>query len=335
MEASVGGGAHLDSLESVARIMNQMAKAGYALENPPKDGKELIETIMGRKAISEFRWTPIEEIVQKGGALAYLSEQEYRQWFDQLSLPVRDRMTEAWGRPPGEEKDGIPAAMVYQGKIVITGVQYGNALVCAQPKRGCAGARCDGQVCKILHDPEVPPTHQYLATYRYIEKYFGADVIVDVGTHGNLEFLPGKSVGLSHDCYPDIGIGDMPHLYIYNSDNPPEGTIAKRRSYAVLVDHMQAVMTDSDLYGELKELEDKIAEYKRAVVSDGARAHALEHIILGLLEKSNLAKEIKLEKLTAQGASFEQILERAHDKISQLYNTQIPDGMHIFGELPE
>jgi len=333
-EASVGGGAHLDTLESVARIMNSMAGAGYSLENQPKNGKELIETIMGRKAISEFRWTPIEEIVQKGGAIAYLSEEEYRQWFDQLSPTVRDRMSDAWGRPPGEEKDGIPAAMLYQGKIVITGVQYGNVLVCAQPKRGCAGARCDGQVCKILHDPEVPPTHQYLATYRYIEKRFAADVIVHVGTHGNLEFLPGKSVGLSADCYPDIGIGDMPHLYIYNSDNPPEGTIAKRRSYAVLVDHMQTVMTDSDLYGELKELEDRIAEYKRAAVSDGSRAHALQHIILELLEKSNLSKEIRLEKLKASGASFEEILERAHDKISQLYNTQIPDGMHIFGELP-
>ena len=333
-EASVGGGAHLDTLESVARIMNDMVEAGYLIENAPKNGKELIETIMGRKAISEFRWTPIEEIVQKGGAIAYLSEEEYRQWFDQLSPAVRERMSNAWGRPPGEEKDGIPAAMLYQGKIVITGVQYGNALVCAQPKRGCAGARCDGQVCKILHDPEVPPTHQYLATYRYIEKRFAADVIVHVGTHGNLEFLPGKSVGLSADCYPDIGIGDMPHLYIYNSDNPPEGTIAKRRSYAVLVDHMQTVMTDSDLYGELKELEDRIAEYKRATVSDGGRAHALQHIILELLEKSNLAKEIKLEKLTASGASFDDILERAHDKISLLYNTQIPDGMHIFGQLP-
>ena len=224
------------------------------------------------------------------------------QWFDRLSPHVRDRVSEAWGQPPGEEKDGIPPAMLYQGKIVVTGVRYGNALVCAQPKRGCAGARCDGQVCKILHDPEVPPTHQYLATYRYIEHDFGADVIVHVGTHGNLEFLPGKSVGLSGDCYPDIGIGDMPHLYIYNSDNPPEGTIAKRRSYAVLVDHMQTVMTDSDLYGELKELEDKISEYNRAKVDDGGRAHALEHIILGLLEKSNLAKEMKLEKLTASGA---------------------------------
>jgi cobaltochelatase CobN len=335
VEASVGGGAHLDTLESVARIINRMAEAGYSLDGIPKNGKELIETIMGRKAISEFRWTPIEEIVAKGGALAYLTKEEYEKWFLNLSPGVRERVSGAWGNPPGEEKDGIPAAMLYQGKIVITGVQYGNALVCAQPKRGCAGARCDGQVCKILHDPDVPPTHQYMATYRYIEKVFGADVIVHVGTHGNLEFLPGKSVGLSGDCYPDIGIGDMPHLYIYNSDNPPEGTIAKRRSYAVLVDHMQTVMTDSDLYGELKDLEEKIAEYYRAKVSDGGRAHALEHIILQLLEKSNLAKEMKLEKLTASGVSFEQILERAHDKISQLYNTQIPDGMHIFGLLPE
>ncbi|MFZ2472851.1 MAG: cobaltochelatase subunit CobN [Methanothrix sp.] len=335
VEASVGGGAHLDTLESVARIMNQMAMAGYSLEQPPKSGKELIETIMDRKAISEFRWTPIEEIVAKGGVLAYQTKEEYEKWFNTLTSQVKNRVCEAWGRPPGEEKDGIPPAMLYQGKIVITGVQYGNALVCTQPKRGCAGARCDGSVCKILHDPQVPPTHQYLATYHYIEHDFAADVIVHVGTHGNLEFLPGKSVGLSGDCYPDIGIGDMPHLYIYNSDNPPEGTIAKRRSYAVLVDHMQTVMTDSDLYGELKELEDKIAEYNRAKVSDGGRAHALEHIILGHLEKSNLAKEIRLEKMTASGADFEEILERAHDKISQLYNTQIPDGMHIFGLLPE
>jgi len=334
VEASVGGGAHIDTLESIAAIMDRMVQAGYTLKSPPKTGKELIETIMTRKAVSEFRWTSIEEIIKRGGALALLGAEEYRQWFDLFPPSVREGMIEAWGNPPGEEKDGIPAAMLYQGKIVITGLQYGNALVCTQPKRGCAGSRCDGQVCKILHDPQVPPIHQYLATYRYIESCFGADLIVHVGTHGNLEFLPGKSVGLSSDCYPDIAIGDMPHLYIYNSDNPPEGTIAKRRSYATIVDHMQAVMTDSELYGELKELEDRIAEYRRAALADGARAHALEHIILNLLEKSNLAGEINLKRLLASKAGFEEILERAHDKISQLYNTQIPDGMHIFGQLP-
>jgi len=231
--------------------------------------------------------------------------------------------------------DGVPAAMVYDGKIVVTGVRYGNAVICVQPKRGCAGSRCDGQVCKILHDPEIPPPHQYMATYRWIENAFGADVIVHVGTHGNLEFLPGKSVALSKSCYPDIAIGDMPHLYIYNSDNPPEGTIAKRRSYATLIDHMQTVMTEGGLYGDLKELEDQIAEYNKTKVSDKARAHALEHIITDLLMNSNLSEEIKLDELVEMGVPFEKIVDAAHEAITKLYNTQIPDGMHIFGESPK
>ncbi|HWQ19797.1 MAG TPA: cobaltochelatase subunit CobN [Methanotrichaceae archaeon] len=335
VEATVGAGAHLDTLESVARIMLRMADAGYSLEDVPRTGKDLITRIMDKKAISEFRWTPVEEIVARGGALALVAGDDYQAWFDTLSPQARDKVCNAWGNPPGEEKDGIPPAMIYQGKIVVTGLRYGNVLVCVQPKRGCAGARCDGQVCKILHDPEVPPTHQYLATYRYIEHGFGADVIVHVGTHGNLEFLPGKSLALSGDCYPDIAIGEMPHLYIYNSDNPPEGTIAKRRSYAVLVDHMQTVMTESGLYGDLKELEDRIAEYSRTRVSDKGRAHALEHIILDLLEKSNLSAEMGLDKMLASGVSFDTVLETAHGRISEIYSTQMPDGMHVFGEVPK
>jgi cobaltochelatase CobN len=122
-----------------------------------------------------------------------------------------------------------------------------------------------------------------MATYRYLENEFGADVIVHVGTHGNLEFLPGKSVALSGSCYPDIAIGSIPHLYIYNSDNPPEGTIAKRRSYATLIDHAQTVMTESGLYGELKELEDQIAEYNKTKEIDKGRAHAAQHLIKDLL----------------------------------------------------
>ncbi|MEA1866154.1 MAG: cobaltochelatase subunit CobN [Euryarchaeota archaeon] len=334
VEATVGAGAHLDTLESVARILHAMKEAGYAVD-VPENGKELIENIMDHKAISEFRWTTIDEIVDKGGALAMVTKEEYEKWFDTLQPAVRKRMCDAWGNPPGEAMDDVPAAMVYDGKIVVTGVRYGNAVVCVQPKRGCAGSRCDGQVCKILHDPEIPPPHQYMATYRWIENEFGANVIIHVGTHGNLEFLPGKSVALSESCYPDIAIGDMPHLYIYNSDNPPEGTIAKRRSYATLVDHMQTVMTESGLYGDLKELEDQIAEYNKTKVSDKARAHALEHIIIDLLTNSNLTEEIKLEELVELGVPFDRIVDAAHEAITKLYNTQIPDGMHIFGESPE
>jgi cobaltochelatase CobN len=334
-EATVGSAAHLDTLESVARILGRMAEAGYSVENPPASGKALIDEIMERKATAEFRWTSVAEIVRHGGALSLMSKEEYETWFDALPGPARDKVCQAWGQPPGEERDGVPAAMVFQGKLVITGVRYGNAVVCVQPKRGCAGSRCDGQVCRILHDPEVPPPHQYLATYYYLQEIFGADVMIHVGTHGNLEFLPGKSVALSGSCFPDIAVGDIPYLYIYNSDNPPEGGTAKRRSYSVLVDHMQTVMTESGLYGDLKELEDLISEYNKTRVSEKGRAHAVEHMIIDLLKRSGLAREMRLEELIESGDCFEKVLQRAHGKISEMYTTFIPEGMHIFGEIPQ
>jgi cobaltochelatase CobN len=329
VEATVGGAAHLDSLESVSRILKKMKECWYNVE-APESGKALIDDIMKRKAISEFRWTTVREIVKNGGCLAFVSVDEYKEWFGGLSDKVKSRMADAWGSPPGELKDGIPPAMVYDGKIVITGVRYGNAVVCVQPKRGCAGTRCDGQACKILHDPDVPPTHQYLATYRYLEDVFGADVIVHVGTHGNLEFLPGKGVGLSKDCYPDIAIGTIPHLYIYNADNPPEGTIAKRRSYATLVDHMQTVLTGSGLYGSLEDVDRLLSEYETAKY-DAARSHALEHLLVDAIKKANLDKEIKL----IDGMQLSEIVARAHNALSKIRNTQIQSGMHVFGEVPE
>jgi cobaltochelatase CobN len=352
VEATVGSGAHLDTLETVARILNRMKEAGYNV-NPPKDGKELIETIMERKAISEFRWTTVEEIVDKGGPLVLLEKEKYLQWFNELPEKTRERMIDAWGNPPGEPKDGVPAAVVYEGKIVVTGVQYGNAVVCVQPKRGCAGARCDGQVCKILHDPDIPPPHQYIATYKWLSREFGVDVIVHVGTHGNLEFLPGKGAALSSSCFPDIGIDTMPHLYIYNADNPAEGTIAKRRSYATLVDHMQTVMTQGGLYEELEELNRLLGEYEQVKGLDPARTHALEHLIMESIKKANIDKEIKLyitgketEKpvktalcdISDEGIHslpFDEIVREAHGALSRTRNTQIQDGMHIFGELPK
>ncbi|MEM2124631.1 MAG: cobaltochelatase subunit CobN, partial [Methanolinea sp.] len=236
VEANVGAAAHLDALESVARILARMREEGYFVE-VPDSGEELARTILGRRAINEFRWTTVEDIVARGGALGFVDLETYREWFSELPPALRDRVREAWGEPPGEWKNGVPPAMVHGGRIVIPGVRLGNAVVCTQPKRGCAGSRCDGQVCRILHDPAVPPPHHYLAVYRYLERVFRADVIVHVGTHGTLEFLPGKSVALSAECLPDAVLGSVPLLYVYNSDNPSEGTIAKRRAHATLVDH--------------------------------------------------------------------------------------------------
>jgi cobaltochelatase CobN len=328
VEASVGGGAHLDTLESVALIMGRMAEAGYTVA-PPASGRELIDTIMERKAISEFRWTTVEEIIAKGGTLDLLDVERYRPWFEELPQGTRQRMIESWGEPPGEEQDGVPAAMVHGGKILITGVRYGNALVCAQPKRGCAGPRCDGQVCKILHDPDIPPPHQYVATYKWLSREFGADVIVHVGTHGNLEFLPGKATGLSSGCFPDIGIDRMPHLYIYNADNPPEGTIAKRRSYATLVNHLQTVMAPGELYGDLEAIERLLEDYRRFRTSEPAKAHTVSHM---------LAEKVKGLQLIRGEVTHDNVEERVneiHDALAMLRGTRIPKGMHVFGKLPE
>ncbi len=350
VEATVGGGAHLDTLESVAILMERMKAAGYSVD-PPADGKELIDTIMDCKAISEFRWTTVDEIVNKGGVLKQVTKDEYREWFETLSMRVKNRVNDAWGRPPGEEKEGVPAAMVYNGRILVTGVNYGNAVVCVQPKRGCAGPKCDGRVCKILHDPDIPPTHQYLATYRYLERDFGADVIVHVGTHGNLEFLPGKGTALSRDCYPDMSIGEMPHLYIYNADNPPEGVIAKRRSYATLVDHMQTVMIQGGLYEELEELGRFLGDYEQVKGLDPGREHSLQHLIMESVKKTHVDKEIKISIKDEHGklkkhrmselgddeihsVSFDEIARAVHGALSLTRNTQIQDGMHVFGQLP-
>jgi cobaltochelatase CobN len=330
VEAAVGGGAHLDTLESVADILKRMKEEGYRVD-PPASGKALIDEIMGKKAISEFRWTPVQEIVDKGGCLALVEQVEYLKWFNELPASTRTRMTEAWGYPPGEEKDGIPVGMVYEGKIVVTGVRYGNALVCVQPKRGCAGARCDGQVCKILHDPDVPPPHQYLATYKWLSRVFGVDVLVHVGTHGNLEFLPGKATGLSAACFPDIAVDSVPNLYIYNADNPPEGTIAKRRSCAVLIDHMQSVMVQGELYGDLEQMERLLEEYERYKDIEPAKAHTISHMIMEKGKGLNLLDGGA--ELTHH--NFRDRIRDIHDRLSLLKDTYIPKGMHVFGRLPE
>jgi len=334
VEANVGAAAHLDSLESVARILARMREEGFSVE-VPGSGEELAHTILERRAINEFRWTTVEDIVSRGGALGLVDLETYTGWFAELPQALRDRITEAWGEPPGEARDGVPPAMLYGGRMVIPGLRLGNAVICTQPKRGCAGSRCDGEVCRILHDPDIPPPHHYLAVYRYLERVFGADVIVHVGTHGTLEFLPGKSSALSGECLPDAIIGNLPLLYIYNSDNPSEGTIAKRRAHATLVDHLQTVMAPTSPYGVLKELEELISSYWKFRDTDRARAHALEHHIIDIITREGLESELRLSGNPITSARFDDILSGVARILSEVYTTRIPEGMHVFGCVPE
>ncbi|WP_449245689.1 cobaltochelatase subunit CobN [Desulfobacca acetoxidans] len=331
LEAGVGGAAGLDSGESVVRLMRRMQAAGYQVENIPASGEELMQTILTRKAVAEFRWTTVDEIVSKGGHLALLEAETYREWFAGLPEKARSDIIAGWGEPPGHEMNGVPPSMVWDGKLVITGLNFGHVNVIMQPKRGCAGSRCDGRVCKILHDPNIPPPHQYIATYMYLDQIFGADVLIHVGTHGNLEWLPGKGAGLSAACWPDISIGRLPHLYIYNADNPAEGVVAKRRSYATLVDHQQAVMSTADTYGDFQKLEELLGEYQRTGKEDRARAHQLEHLINEAIDRNHFRQEIDVLK----PADFQTVVTRCHELLSSLRNSQTRVGMHVFGDRPQ
>jgi len=321
VEANVGNAAGLDTLETVADIMKRMKADGYLVE-PPENGKELIEKILENKALSEFRWTTTIEMKKCGGVIHEMDTDEYLSYFRTLSEKAQKDVVNTWGEPPGK-------AMVLDDKIQITGVDFGNVMVVVQPKRGCFGAKCDGQACKILHDPACPPTHQYLATYHYYEHIWGADVVVHTGTHGSMEWTPGKGVGLSESCYPDICMSNKPHLYIYNSDNPSEGLVAKRRSYATLIDHMQNLMMDVHLYGGYAELDGLLDEYDTAA-KDPTHAEELRQSILGK------AKELRMTDIgLTDGTPLNECVRLCHEQLSKMENSQVNKGLHIFGRMPQ
>jgi cobaltochelatase CobN len=321
-EASLGGASGLDSFESVVRLMRYLAEQGYHIDNMPADGKALCDEFLSKKAISEFRWTTVEEIVSKGGVVVFINPSKYEHYFNQLSEINRTKMIENWGPPPGK-------GMVYGEDLVVTGLTFGNVKVLAEPKRGCYGARCDGEVCKILHNPDIPPTHQCYAAFKWIQE--NSDLIISTGTHGYIEFLPGKACGMSSDCFPEIITGDVPHIYIYTSKNPNEAILAKRRAYAVVVDHIIPCMQSARLYDELSELDDMLSQYTNAVLLNetGRMKLLLEDI-------RQLASSLKLlpsrNNTKANNLDDEALIEKIHDKLYLLRDSNINDGLHVLSE---
>ncbi len=329
LEASVAVGFGLDPLESIARLLKRLAYLGYNvgdLRNLPRDGKELAKMILEKRAISEFRWTSVEEVVGRGGAVAFVDEETYLKWFNELPADVREKMINDWGYPSDVLRgkvDKVLVGMVYQGKFVIPGLLLGNIFITPQPKFGCAGPRCDGKTCRILHDPTITPPHQWLAVYRWITRIFKADVIIHFGTHGYLEFRPGKGVGLSPSCWPEISIDDVPHLYIYNVANPMEGVIAKRRSYAVIVDHLYPPMTIAEV---LEKLESLVNQYWRAKqAGDFTRAEIVYRDIVEGAKKNNLP---------IPKGDPDDVVGSIHRYIDSVRSTQIELGLHVFGHSP-
>ncbi len=232
---------------------------------------------------------------------------------------MREGIEQKWGPPPGDRfLDG--------DDFVIAGLELGDVLVAIQPPRGYGE-----DPVGIYHDPELPPTHHYLAVYWWIEQQWGADAIVHLGKHGTLEWLPGKTLALSRGCAPDATLGEMPLIYPFVVNDPGEGVQAKRRAHAVIVDHLIPPMMRADSYDELAQLEAMLDEYARLEVLDPSKLPALAARIWTGIEAANLQADLGVEE---RPDDLEELVEHIDGYLCEVKDIQIKDGLHVLGAVP-
>lgn len=318
----IGCAAGLDSFASVHNLLKAMVNEGYSLEETYANGQELAEKVL-QGMTTDRRFLGPKEMAKK--AVGQVEPQEYKPWHEALPPKNKSQMTKDWGAMPGE-------LYVEKGKILIPGIINGNVFISMQPPRGFLE-----QVDKIYHDPLLSPPHHYLAFYRFIKNIFKADIVLHIGKHGSLEWLPGKGAGLSAECYPELAIMDLPNVYPYIINDPGEGTQAKRRSSACIIDHMTPVMVNADLYEDLAQVDNLVHEYNQARIEDPAKLQTLRPMILKAIEEADLDKELGMATetdLENDITKFEHILEKLHEYLGQCADTLINDGLHTLGQAP-
>ena len=314
------GSAHgLDTPETVYQVVRALEARGLRTAYSFESGAEIIGRI--RAAVTnDGRWLSPEAALAR--AAATVDAAQYQTWFGRLPPETQAQMEEAWGPAPG-------TVMAADGRIVIPGILNGSLFVGVQPLRAAPE-----QAEALYHSTDSTPPHSYLAFYRWVDEVFKADAVLHVGTHGTLEWLPGKEIGLSGGCFGDICIGGMPHLYIYNIDIVGEGMQAKRRSYACVTDHLIPSMDESDTYGALTTLDQAVDEYYHALQARPAQAPELAQRIFALAVALELTGDLKTDRagLEADPAAGVGLI---HRWVSRIKTSMTRDGLHIFGRPPE
>lgn len=317
-EGRIGSGVGLDTPASVMAILHAMAADGYALGDPgamPADGDALMRRLQEGIANDPSQWA--SRPAWQSFALA-----DYRASLARLPDGMAAAIDARWGPP---EQD----PMLRNGRFMIAGLRLGRVFVGIQPARalGSPGAADYAS----YHDAELVPPHSYLAFYFWLREAFAIDAVVHVGKHGNLEWLPGKSIALSQACWPDAILGPMPNVYPFIVNDPGEGAQAKRRTQAVIVDHLMPPLTRAENHGPMQDLERQVDEYYDALLVDARRAKVLRAQILAAVRAQHLVEELGLP-----GAQEEDdaVLARVDAYLCELKETQIRDGLHVFGASP-
>ncbi|MDW9415010.1 cobaltochelatase subunit CobN [Sinorhizobium meliloti] len=309
-DGRLGNGVGLDTPAGTIEVLKAMTAEGYAVGNVPDDGDALIGFLMAGPTNAASRDREIRETI---------SLNRYKGFFDALPKKIQEEVTARWGAAEADP-------FFIDGVFALPLARFGDVLVGIQPARGY---NIDPK--ETYHAPDLVPPHGYLAFYAYLREVFGAHAIVHMGKHGNLEWLPGKALALSEECYPEAIFGPMPHLYPFIVNDPGEGTQAKRRTSAVIIDHLTPPLTRAESYGPLKDLEALVDEYYEAAGGDLRRLRLLSRQILDLVRDIGLDHDAGIEK----GDSENQALEKLDAYLCDLKEMQIRDGLHIFGLAPE
>jgi cobaltochelatase CobN len=345
----------LDTPASLIAVLHAMHKAGYQISDFPSDGDSLLRLLIERGSYDQEVLTE-EELA---GTMTRVPNRRYRDWFGGLPAKNRRELTERWGEPPGAYYCDD------QGNLALAGLEFGNVFVAIQPPRGYGL-----DPAAVYHMPDLPPPHPYHALYRWLIEPrerggWGADAIVHLGKHGTLEWLPGKGIGVSRECYPDLFLGDLPLVYPFIINNPGEGAQAKRRTHAVIIDHLTPPMTTAEGYSEIEELARLVDEYYQLEQMDPSKLPLLQQQIWQLIQQAHLDVDlgqiVNYDTATQgdgtpghrhewdpevhedgvpysisdlSGRDFAHLVENINGYLCELTSAQIRDGLHVLGQAP-
>ncbi|WP_440571779.1 cobaltochelatase subunit CobN [Streptomyces sp. KR2] len=329
----IGNAVGLDTPASAVALLRRLIAEGYdfgdeaipGLESG--NGDELIYALIEAGGHDQD-WLTEEQLARNP---VRIPAADYRRWYGTLPAELREQVEEHWGPPPGEMF--VDRSRNPEGDIVLAALRFGRLLILIQPPRGFGE-----NPIAIYHDPDLPPSHHYLAAYRWIQARaedggFGADAMVHLGKHGNLEWLPGKNAGLSAACGPDAALGDLPLVYPFLVNDPGEGTQAKRRVHATLVDHLVPPMARAESYGDIARLEQLLDEYAAISSMDPAKLPAIRAQIWTLIQAAKLDHDLGLEA-RPDDDGFDDFLLHVDGWLCEVKDAQIRDGLHVLGSAP-
>lgn len=317
---AIGSSFGLDVPESLVTLLRSLQEAGYRLDRLPQYSREVVDELLAGLA-NDDDWLSAEEMKER--AAASIPKERYQEWTRELVPESYAKMASQWGEAPGE-------LFVSDGQLLVPGIRNGNVFIGIQPPRGMLE---DEQ--GDFHSTEKVIPHNYLSYYRWLRREFGAHAVVHLGTHGTLEWLPGKSMGLSGRCYPDLVLDDLPNVYPYLMSNPGEGMQAKRRSTAVVVDHLPPAMARAGSYGELESLDADLQAYFQAEqAGQDGKMSALLDKVLNRLRQVSLLSDLGLPD-DAPASEVRPLLKTLYDYLSEVRSAIIKDGLHVFGTVPE